>query len=69
MSEATEDRVKQESEGETIEAGYVGELEDLPFYEARHRAETAPLSDWLVTVPDDPAADPALWDGRMGAGG
>ena len=31
-----------------IEAGEVGEIKDLPFHEARHRAETArSLATWL----------------------
>jgi hypothetical protein len=54
MSEATEEKGKQEVEGETIEAGYVGELEDLPFHEARHRAETARrlafLLVWILAI-------------------
>ncbi len=34
-----------------IEAGEVGELEDLSFHEAKHRAETArSLAKWLVVL-------------------
>jgi hypothetical protein len=34
-----------------IEAGEVGELKDLPFHEARHRAETArSLAMWLPVI-------------------
>ena len=34
-----------------IEAGEVGELQDLPFHEAKHRAETArSLTTWLVKL-------------------
>jgi hypothetical protein len=34
-----------------IEAGEVGELKDLPFHEAKHRAETArSLATWLVVL-------------------
>ena len=39
------------SEEPPIEAGEVGELEDLPFHEARHRAETArSLANLLVII-------------------
>jgi hypothetical protein len=38
-------------EDQPIEAGEVGELKDLPFHEARHRAETArSLAMWLVIL-------------------
>ena len=34
-----------------IEAGEVGEIKDLPFHEAQHRAETArSLATWLVVL-------------------
>ena len=34
-----------------IEAGEVGEIQDLPFHEAKHRAETArSLATWLVVL-------------------
>ena len=34
-----------------IEAGEVGELRDIPFEEAKHRAETAKsLATWLVLI-------------------
>jgi hypothetical protein len=34
-----------------IEAGEVGELKDVPFHEAEHRAETArSLARWLVVL-------------------
>jgi hypothetical protein len=34
-----------------IEAGEVRELQDLPFHEAKHRAETArSLATWLVVL-------------------
>lgn len=54
MSEEGEDRVRRELGEEAIEAGYVGELEDLPFHEARHRAETARrlafLLVWIMAI-------------------
>ncbi len=38
-------------EDQPIEAGEVGELQDLAFHEARHRAETArSLAFWLVII-------------------
>jgi hypothetical protein len=38
-------------EDQPIEAGEVGELHDLSFHEARHRAETAKsLATWLVII-------------------
>lgn len=34
-----------------IEAGEVGEIKDLPFHDAQHRAETArSLATWLVVL-------------------
>ena len=54
MSEASEDTRGQQPEGEPIEGGYVGEFEDVPFHEARHRAETARrlalLLVWIMAV-------------------
>lgn len=38
-------------EDQPIEAGEVGELHDLSFHEAQHRAETAKsLATWLVII-------------------
>jgi len=54
MNETTEDRENRQPEGEPIEGGYVSELEDLPFHEARHRAETARrlalLLVWIMAI-------------------
>ena len=39
------------NEDQPIEGGEVGELKDLTFHEARHRAETArSLAKWLVFI-------------------
>jgi hypothetical protein len=49
MSVDPKDEVKPEDQ--PIEAGQVGELHDLPFHEAQHRAETAKsLATWLVII-------------------
>jgi hypothetical protein len=42
---------KPNSDEPPIEAGEVGELRDLTFHEAKHRAETArSLASWLVVI-------------------
>jgi chromate transport protein ChrA len=49
MSAESKDESKPEDQ--PIEAGEVGELHDLSFHEARHRAETAKsLATWLVII-------------------
>ena len=43
--------VEPKPEDQPIEAGEVGELQDLSFQEAQHRAETAKsLATWLVII-------------------
>lgn len=49
MSVGHKDEAKPEEQ--PIEAGEVGELQDLSFHEAQHRAETAKsLATWLVFI-------------------
>lgn len=49
MSTASIDDTKQDDQ--PIEAGEVGELQELSFHEAKHRAETAKsLAIWLVII-------------------
>jgi len=49
MSEENKD--ESAPDDKPIEAGEVGELKDVPFQEARHRAETAKsLGKWLVLI-------------------
>jgi len=49
MSVENKDEAKPEDQ--PIEAGEVGELHDLSFHEAQHRAETAKsLATWLVII-------------------
>ena len=49
MSVESKDEAKPDDQ--PIEAGEVGELHDLSFHEARHRAETAKsLATWLVII-------------------
>ena len=49
-----EEKARQDLETEPIDAGYVGALEDVPFHEARHRAETAKqlafLLVWVMAI-------------------
>jgi hypothetical protein len=50
MSMERKDEAKP-AEDQPIEAGEVGELHDVSFHEARHRAETAKsLATWLVII-------------------
>ena len=50
MSVERKDEAKL-AEDQPIEAGEVGELHDVSFHEARHRAETAKLlATWLVII-------------------
>jgi len=50
MAEQPKDEARPEDQP-PIEAGEVGELRDLAFEEARHRAETAKsLATWLVLI-------------------
>jgi hypothetical protein len=50
MAEQHSDAANSEDQP-PIEAGEVGELRDIPFEEAKHRAETAKsLATWLVLI-------------------
>jgi hypothetical protein len=48
---STEAPPRSNGEEQPIEGGEVGELQDLTFHEAKHRAETArSLAKWLVFI-------------------
>jgi|SRR5882724_8210750 hypothetical protein len=54
MSEASANEGNQPPDGEPIEGGYIRPFDDVPFHEARHRAETARrlafLLVWVLAV-------------------
>src|SRR5258708_37340906 len=51
MRMSSEPVTNPNSDEQPIEAGEVGELRDLTFQEAKHRAETArSLAQWLVAI-------------------